>query len=294
MNNATDQIGYADFVDWRRVRTHLILNRWWILACMIVTAAVFSAVAFLARPTYRVTAVLMPTTNGRGMNVSGLTSGSLASLASGLGIEGSLNPQTEEALAVLESREFTEKFIVDENLLPQLFSQKWNESTHLWNVPPDQQPTLAEGYTYFDGKIRTIKEDRQTGLVTLTIEWRNPKEAADWANELIRQLNQEMRTRAIDKADAALKFLNGQLQSTSTVEVRNALGYLIETQLKNRMIAQVTPEYSLQFVAPPVGSDGAKPVWPRKLLLLGLGPPVGLLIGILLTLFWQNGLREKA
>jgi uncharacterized protein involved in exopolysaccharide biosynthesis len=293
MNVASDRVAYADFVDMRRVYTHIILNRWWILACVITATAAFSAVAFLTRPMYQVTAVLMPETTERGMNLTGLASSSLASLASGFGIGGPANPGAEEALAVLQSREFTEKFIADENLLPQLFPRKWNASAHLWKVPPDERPTLAEAYEYFDKKIRTITDDRQTGLVTLKIEWTNPKEAADWANELIHLLNQEMRTRAITKADAALLFLNSQLQKTSTVEVRNALGYLMEAQLKKRMIAQVTPDYSLQFVAPPVGSDGAKPVWPKKILLLVLGPPVGLVIGLLLTLFWQNGLREE-
>ena len=292
MNVKTDQIQHADFVNLQRVYRHILLNRWWILACVILVTAGFAAVAFLTHPIYRVTAVLMPAATDQGTNISGLASSSFASLASGLGIAGPRNPHTEEALAVLRSRAFTEEFIADEHLLPQLFPGKWNASAERWNVPVSERPTIAEGYKYFRKKIRTITDDRRTGLITVKIEWRNPREASNWIEIMVGRLNQEMRTRAITRADASLQFLKNQLQQTSTVEMRNALGYLMEAQLKKRMIAQVTPNYSLQFVAPPVGSDGAAPVWPKKLLLLILGPPVGLLIGVLLTLFWHNGLRE--
>jgi len=294
MNVKMDQIQHADFVNLQRVYRHIALNRWWILACVILVTVGFTAVAFLTRPIYRVTAVLMPAATSQGSNSSSLASSPLASLASGLGIGGSRNPHTEEALAVLRSRAFTEGFITAERLLPQLFPGKWNASDHRWDDSVGERPTLAEGYRYFRKKICTITDHRRTGLITLQIEWRNPREAADWIEVMVDRLNREMRTRAITRADASLRFLKNELQQTTTVEVRNALGYLMEAQLKKRMIAQVTPNYALQFVAPPVGSDGVAPVWPKKLLLLILGPPVGLLIGILLTLFWHNGLREHA
>ena len=294
MNVKADELQHADFVNMQRVYRHIALNRWWISACIILITAGFSAVAFLTRPIYRVTAVLMPAATEHGTNISGLASSPLAGLASGLGIGGPRNPRTEEALAVLRSRAFTEGFIADEHLLPQLYPGKWNTSAHRWNVSGRERPTLAEGYEYFKKKIRTITDHQRTGLITLKIEWRNPEKAADWIEVMVDRLNREMRTRAITRADASLRFLKNQLQQTTTVEVRNALGYLMETQLKKRMIAQVTPNYALQFVAPPIGSDGAEPVWPKKLLLLILGPPTGFLIGLLLTLFWHNGLREQA
>ncbi|EQD28309.1 lipopolysaccharide biosynthesis protein, partial [mine drainage metagenome] len=106
--------------------------------------------------------------------------------------------------------------------------------------------------------------------------------------ELIERLNKEMRARAIRRADASLVFLKDQLKHTSSVEVQNAVGYLIETQLKKRMFAQVTPDYALRFVAPPVGSDGVRPVWPRRTLLFVLGPIVGLFLGIISTILWRK------
>nr|ATZ76270.1 lipopolysaccharide length regulator [uncultured proteobacterium] len=288
MNSSTTPMVDADFVDFRDFFSRLFFHRWWILICVVVTTIGALAIAFYTRPIYRVTAVLMPAKLGRGPTGVGLASGALTTLASGLGIGGPRNEEAQEALAVLRSRAFTENFILDERLLPKLYPSKWNAATNQWRVPPNERPTLSEAFTYFRKKIRSVTNDRHTGLIDLGIEWTNPKEAAQWATELIERLNKEMRARAIRRADASLVFLKDQLKHTSSVEVQNAVGYLIETQLKKRMFAQVTPDYALRFVAPPVGSDGVRPVWPRRTLLFVLGPIVGLFLGIISTILWRK------
>lgn len=287
--NQTDDVAGIDL---KHLFAQVLQNRWWVLACVVAFTVAFSGYAFIATPMYRVTTILMPAETERSMNAGGLTSPSLASLASGLGIGGARNSHIEEALAVLRSRAFTEQFIMASHLLPKLFPKNWNASAQKWDVSPDERPTLSEGYNYFNKKLRSVTLNHRTGLITLRIEWKNPRVAAEWATELIARLNRQMRARAIAKADASLRFLKHQLQQTSTVEVRDALGFLMEAQLKKRMIAQVTPNYALRVVAPPVGTDGAKPVWPKKLLLLILGPLVGLVIGILSALFWGS-VRES-
>jgi uncharacterized protein involved in exopolysaccharide biosynthesis len=288
MNSSTNHMVDADFVDFKDFLLLLFRHRWWILICVILTTIGALAIAFYSRPIYRVTAVLMPVKLGRGMAGADMASGALSTLASGLGIGGPRNEEVQEALAVLRSRAFTEKFILDEHLLPKLYPSKWDTVANQWRVPPNEQPTLSDAFKYFRKKIRSVANDRHTGLIDLEIEWTNPKEAAQWATELIDRLNGEMRARAIRRADASLVFLKEQTKETSSVEVQNALGYLIEAQLKKRMFAQVTPDYALRFVAPPVGSDGAQPIWPRKILLSVLGPIVGLFLGIITTILWRK------
>lgn len=282
----------VDYIDFRRLYSHVLSNRWLVLICVVLTTVIFSCVALFTRPVYRVTAVMVSAAQDRGENAVGLGSSSLASLASGLGLGVVHQTASEEALAVLNSREFEERFITDEKLLPQLFPNKWNPITRDWRNK-DDPPTLAQGYKYFTKKILSISQARNSQLITLDVEWVNPQEAAEWATELVRRLNDEMRSRAISKADASLRFLEQQLQQTTTVEIRDALGTLIEAQLKQRMIAQVTQDYSMRFVAPPIGADGEKPVWPKKILLFALGPPAGFLVGVLLTFLWRSASRVE-
>lgn len=274
----------GDSFDLQRLFKHLIANPTWIIVCVIVSSIAFTAVTFLTRPLYRATSVLTSASLERGDGVASLASGALGGLASTIGLGLPRDADTEEALAVLHSRELTEGFIKDKQLMPRLFPRKWDSAAGHWKTDKEHEPTLAQGFKYFDKKIRTIAEDRKTGLITMEIEWFDRAEAAQWAIELIQRVNAEMRSRAISKSDASLHYLQDELQRTSEVEVRTALAHLMEAQIKKRMIANVTQDYSLRFVDRPVADDGEKPVWPQKEFLLPAGPLAGLMLGVILTL----------
>ena len=127
-------------------------------------------------------------------------------------------------------------------------------------------------------------EDKKTGLVTLQIDWTNRTEAAEWANELVSRLNAEMRERAIKKANASMQFLERELQTTSTVEVREAISHLMEAQEKQRMLANVTQDYAFRVVDRAIASDMDEPVWPPRKLFFIAGPVLGLFLGVLSAL----------
>lgn len=284
-------------MDARGVLLLLYGRRIWILVCIIVCALLFAAVAFLSAPRYRASTVIIAANTSRSVGLGSLTSnlgelGGLASLA-GLNI-GNENSETEEALGVLRSRAFTQDFIQRENLLPILFAKRWDASRGTWKVPPKQQPTLEKAFKYFDKGIRTINEDRKTNLITLQIEWRDPVQAADWANSMISQLNAKMRSRAITMADASIGYLESAYKSTTLVATQQAISQLLEAQVRQRMVATVTPEYAFRVVSPALPSDRDAPVWPRKLLLLAAGPAVGFLLGIFSVLTYEALFGELA
>ena len=288
MNARSEEWVDADVVDVRRVLAYLWQRRRLLALSVASVASAFTVVAFLTRPVYRATSVLLPVSSERDSLSGSLSSalGSLGGLASIAGINiGNGNAGTEEALAVLRSRQFTEKFIYDKNLAPKLFPRKWDAAAGRWRVKADDQPTPAQAFKYFDGKIRSIIEDRKTGLISLQIDWRDRNEAASWANELAQRLNAEMRDRAIAKAEASLGFLEKELTSTATVETRSSINRLIETQIGKRMMADVSPEYAFRIVDRAMAPDEDDFVWPRKILLIAAGLVLGLAIGVALALF---------
>src|SRR6202008_3889304 len=101
-------------------------------------------------------------------------------------------------------------------LMPKLFASKWDSVRGTWKVDAEHQPTPARAYRLFDLKIRTVTQDKKTGLVTLQIDWTDRQEAADWTNELVRLLNEERRDRAIANADASVSYLEKEAQTTVT------------------------------------------------------------------------------
>jgi uncharacterized protein involved in exopolysaccharide biosynthesis len=195
---------------------------------------------------------------------------------------------------VLQSQQFTERFIRDLNVMARLFPDLWDSKAGKWRVPPAEQPTLGKAFKYFDNRIRTVILDKKTGLVTMQVDWRDPNEAALWANTLVSRVNAEMRERAIKKSEASLAFLESELERTTQVETRQAINRLVEAQIKQRMLANVSHEYAFRVVDPAISPDRDDPIKPKKLLVLAAGPLAGLLLAIMtvLTLDWLGGSRE--
>jgi uncharacterized protein involved in exopolysaccharide biosynthesis len=272
--------GNRELIDvlWRRRRL--------ITFCSVSFAVIAAVIAFTMTPIYRGAAVLVavdPSHGGMasslgGSGGSGLGSmGGLAALA-GLSL-GTSQSQVEESLAVLKSRQFTETFIARNNLMPELFATQWDVQAGKWRVEGDKQPTLNRGFKAFDS-LRTIIRDTKTGLITLQVDWRDREKAVDWTGKLVQQLNDEMRARAIADADASLGYLQKELPTTTEIPTREAISRLIEQQVKQRMLANVTQEYALRFVDRPIVPDASEKVAPRKSLMIAAGLLLGLIIGM--------------
>lgn len=269
-------------IDLRAVAAAVSARYWWVVISVVICTAAFTAAAFLMTPIYRASTVVVDassTLNGMGGGLAS-TLGQLGGLASLAGIN--MNPggnPTEEALAVMRSREFTEHFIRDLQLLPELFYKRWDADRKQWKGDAKDTPTLVQGFRYFDTNVRNASQDRKTGLISIQIEWKDPVKAAEWANLLVERLNNEMRSRAIDKTNASVGYLEKELAATPTVEIRQAINRLIETQINQRMLANVTHEYAFRVVDRALPPDPRNITKPNRLLLLVLGPVLGLLIG---------------
>lgn len=280
--NSTQESWVGDDVDLPAIAAKLWRQRGWIAASITVCTLIAVAIAFFSTPLYLAEAVLVPASSDRGalngsLNAARSPLGGLASIA-GINVGGDM--ETEEALAVLRSRQFTEAFIQGRQLMPVLFADKWDAAQRQWKSGT-KQPTAAQAFRYFDRRIRSIVQDKKTGLVTLQIEWRDREQAAQWANELVQNLNAEMRAREIAKTDASVGYLEQELRGTTAVATRDAISRLIESQIKQRMLANVTQEYSFRIVDRALAPDSGDTVKPRKEILLVAGVMVGLALGVI-------------
>jgi len=283
--NAGGDDGY-DLIGLREIVRALWSKRLWVIACTSVLAVVAGAVAMTMTPIYSASTILASASTERG-NVGSLGSalsqlGGLASLA-GLGGGGGA-ADIEETLAVLRSRQLLESFVVDNNVMPILFSNRWDANLNKWRTNRDQ-PTLGDAYRYFSKTIMTIDFDRKTGLVTLRVNWRDRTLAAFWANALVRKLNSAMRARARIKADESIKYLESELGESSILSTRDAISRLIEAQVKQRMLANVSEDYALRVVDPAAVPELNEMVSPRKFLMVVIGALTGFLLsGLVVTL----------
>jgi uncharacterized protein involved in exopolysaccharide biosynthesis len=271
-------------MDVRLMLTRLIAHWWWIVLSVVLFTAAFITAAYVLTPIYRAQTILIPAKSDKDSDSSGGGLGGIGAVASLAGIDlGGGDSMTEEALAVLKSRQFTDKFIADRHLMPVLFPKQWDGVAGRWKVDESHQPTPSRAYRMFK-KIRSVVQEKKNSLITLDVDWTDRVAAADWANDLVRRLNLEMRQRATARADTAVGYLEKEFETTTAVATREAIGRLIEAQVKQRMLAAVTQEYAFRVIDSAIAPDRDDRYFPNRLVLAAAGPIVGLIVGILCVL----------
>lgn len=238
---------------------------------VVLGTGIALAATFFIEPVYRATIVFLPVTEEEGVgSLGGLVSqlGGLSALA-GIGLPTDDNNKVI-GRAALESRQFITDFIAQEGLMPILFADRWDTDKESW-ISDDDIPSIEDGYLRFVEHVMRLEEDRQTGLITLDIEWTDPKLAASWANKLVQGINQAMRAKAIDEATKSIAYLNEQLEQTKIVEIRLAIYGLLERQIQQIMLAKVRDEYVFEVVDQAFVPDHNKYVWPIWWVILVLG-----------------------
>jgi len=264
----------------------LLWKRGWLLAGFTLGGVVATVVASMfMTPIFRAEIVLAPIRDSS----SGLSAilGDYGALASMAGINLNLSQGgRDEAVATLRSRAFGERFIVEKQLLPELFPDDWDAERRRWRESdPKKQPQLWDAWRIFNEKVRKISEDRRTGLVTLAIEWRDPEVAAQWANELVDRVNDQIRARDIADAERSIKYLQGQLKSTDLVEARDGIYRLLEAQVKTVTLANTRRDYAFRVIDPAAVPDPTRPMRPRFILMGAAGALLGCILGSSVVIF---------
>lgn len=253
-------------------------KKWQIVLVSALFAAAGILYAFLATPVYRAVVVLASTRTEDGANIRARLGG-LASLA-GLAL-GSPASDKADAIASLRSRALVEDFIQSNELLPVLFADKWDPVAKRWKDQDQEDwPDVREGVKYFIDHVRAVEEDATTGLVTLSVEWSDADAAAKWADDLVQRINERLRTRDLADSKLRLEYLNKQLDSSGSVELRQAVARLIEEEIQTIMLAQANAGYAFKIIDPVRVPH--EPIWPKKPLVVIL---VTLLGGLLSSAF---------
>jgi uncharacterized protein involved in exopolysaccharide biosynthesis len=286
----TELLALDDGVDLLQLWDTLWAERRLIAAVTAGVLAVALAYALLSPKWYRAEVLMIPSdpksTQGGFSALGGL--GGLASLA-GISVGGGA---TAEPIAVLKSRDFTRAFITDYKLLPVLFADDWDAKAGKWKGDPAKQPDIYDAMKYFDENVRSVEEDKKTKLVTLAIEWKDPKLAADWANVLVKRVNEQMRQRQLREAEQSIEYLKKELAATNLLPLQQSIGRLLETELQKGMLARVNEESAFRVL------DGAEvPKWkarPKRAQILTLSGAVGLLLGSLIALVRHSVRMRRA
>ena len=260
-----------------------LLHKWkTIVGVAIICLGLAVVYSLYAPEVFKAETLLAPASEEKSVASSALSQfGGLAAMA-GISIPSSTN--TERVLATLETREFLKNFVKNKNLLPQIFSDYWDESSSSWILEEGQDPfEIEDAIPVLRGVIEI--EDKQSGLISLFISWKDPAVAAEWANDLVKQLNEQLREKAITDSQKRVGYLEQELARTTLQDMRTVLYNLLESEKQKAMLANVNEDFALEVIDPAVAPEHREK--PKRKLIVVLGGIFGSFLGIFAVFLGQ-------
>ena len=290
---------YDDEIDLRELFAVLRAGKNKILAVTAVFALVSVIYALSVPNQYKATALLAPAQSASG-GLSGALGelGGLASLA-GVNLDMGGVGDTQIALEIMKSWSFVESFITNNDLSVGVFAADgWSRSsnqleiddslydvsTKSWKIENDDSgeegpPSSWELFNNFLD-ILSVDEDKNTGLVSVSITHYSPQIAKDWLDLYVKAINEHMQARQIAKVTNNINYLQAQIQKTTIAEMQEVFYTIIEEQIKNKMLAEASPDYAFLAVSPSMVPEVKSE--PKRALIFILGT----LLGGMLSVLW--------
>ncbi|WP_163929989.1 Wzz/FepE/Etk N-terminal domain-containing protein [Paraferrimonas sp. SM1919] len=280
------------------------------LLILAITAvfAVAGVLFALSKPNiYKSEALLAPSQAESSMSGMAAKFGGLASLA-GINLGGGgATDNTQLALQVIKSRKFFEYFLTKHEIKPELMAwDKWdpysqvlsfdpdvyNPTTKQWlreaNFPRQSEPSLQESHEVFIKNHFNVSQDKETGLVTISIEHISPVVARTWAQRLVQDINWVMKERTKAETSKNISYLEQQLAKTTIAEMQTVFYQLIEEQTKQLMLAETNDDFVFKTIDPAVVPELKS--GPKRALICVLAVLLGgmLSVAIVLVRYFAN------
>lgn len=204
----------------------------------------------------------------------------------------------EEITGLIEGRAFIYKFIEENHILPILFEKDWDKENNRWEPKGLRKWVYGETISIWDGyskfsDLLEVDTNEETNLTTVTIKWTDPRLATEWANKMVRALNEQLRAQAIKESESILAQLQERLNRTSALEIKLALYGLMEAEMAKITSAKVHPEFAMKVLDPAViPDDQAIPYFQLILILVSIF--LGLVIALSLVLLLHTLEKSKS
>ncbi|MBN2068137.1 MAG: hypothetical protein JW739_00705 [Opitutales bacterium] len=233
----------------------------------LIGGFLFAVASVFVTPQYEATTTAQVYTGDSTNMKSGF--GGLASLA---GI--SMNAGNTDVLfntKYIRSRELADAFIAQYDLRKELFYKGLNESDEFkpsfslrkaltgWmssnpvegiedeDIFTTPGPTKEQVYKKFE-KTFLISVNNKDMTADVTVRWKDPLKAKQWANAYIQFVNGILREKAIRESNLKIQYLESQIDKNRSIEVQQSIYSLIENELKQIAVAESSEQYAFKVI----------------------------------------------
>ena len=245
---------------------------------------------------YQSQAKMMPMEDNQGMSgMLGQYSG-MASLA-GISLPSESGSKAQEAIARIQSFEFFSNSFLPHIKLENLMAvKKWNQASNtltydesafnsesgqwLRKVKPPKSniPSSQKAYKKYK-EIMSVKEDKKTRFVTLSVEHESPFIAQQWVEITMDQIDQVMRDQDRQTAMQSVEYLNSLAPTVNYEEIKKALSSLQQEQMKRLMMVEANDNYIFKALDSPIVPEMKSR--PLRSLIVILGSLLGMMLSVL-------------
>jgi uncharacterized protein involved in exopolysaccharide biosynthesis len=172
----------------------VIGKRKWLLAafcaCWVIAALLIS---LLLPNYYEAETVILPI----GSEPGGLgTALSSLPLAGTLAAASGFQSPADRVMVLLQSRTIAEEIIRKFDLLALFYESQWDAAKRMWK-DPENHPVMQDAVRDLQRDVVDLRKSKE-GAVTIVVEWKDPKLAADIANYYVSVLTGMMNEKAIN------------------------------------------------------------------------------------------------
>lgn len=218
----TDEINLLDY--WRVIWKRRLL----ILLLFLISVVAAAVISLYMTPIFQAKATLMPVESSQSR-----FSGALGALQNIPFVGGAVGKTgTDKIVTILNSRTLAEDVIKKMDLIKILFKEKWDKEKGKWKT--DKPPTRQDTLRGLQGIVK-VADDRK-GLISITVEYEDPKLAADIANNYTAALHQFLSENTISLVKRNRLFLEKQLVVTK-VDLQRTEEDLKSYQMKKKVVA---------------------------------------------------------
>ncbi len=183
-----DEISIVDY--WR-----VIMRRKKLIIGLFTVSVVLTLVISLLMPKYyKSEAVIMAASPEMGGLSAALSSiplaGAVASSLTGL------STPADKMLVFLKSRTIAEMVIKRFDLMHIFYKRKWDPEKGAWK-DPENPPRMEDAVKFLTKKVADFKKDK-SGAVSIAVEWKDPKLAADMANYYVTALTEVLKDKSVN------------------------------------------------------------------------------------------------
>ncbi|OGP15950.1 MAG: hypothetical protein A2054_09290 [Deltaproteobacteria bacterium GWA2_55_10] len=284
------------------------LWKWKFLTIALVAVSTFSTAFYslFIDDLYESSAVITPI-SGKDAAQGGLSvlSSQLAGI-SGISLPG--GSSASEIYNLLKSNVLREKVIRDYDLLPVLFSERWDPERKEWKKPGPEpmsavlrqgilsvnpglkkkspaEPGVWDGIRALDKAVK-VGRNVKDGTVTVSAEFKDPEIAAGLIEYHLRALTDHMSNEAQRVAKTNRKYLEGQLNTTADPFIRQKLYSMIAQQMEVAMLSEVKENFAFKVVDPPRAPDRKSK--PDRGRMVRMSFSASLLSGLFLSFFLER------